>query len=246
MPRGLKRRETAFGNLGHAERQRVHREIGVVLEQGLVVRGRHDAAHSEALTKQLHLFADGYVVARGEHAVDGHLVSCLGHAPLGVCGQIDRGAVLVDAQRAVAAVIALRVVEVGVEGPVTEDFGVSRAAIARRVGDSVQLLVGGLEGGGEAHVLDRVLLRHVVDDDGDGVRCQQKARRQRDGYGHQQEDAQVFPQVVFQLAREALAQRRCHGAPPTRSGRARPCARCSPCPRQAYRRAGAARGGPCA
>ena len=115
MPRGLKRRETAFGNLGHAERQRVHREIGVALEQRLVIGGRHDAAHGEALAEQLHLLADGYAVVRGEHAVDGNLVGCLGHAPLGVCGQVNLGAVLVDTQRAVAAVIALRVVEIRVE-----------------------------------------------------------------------------------------------------------------------------------
>ena len=246
MPGGLKRRETAFGNLGHAERQRVHREIGVVLEQGLVVRGRHDAAHSEALAEQLHLLAECYAVVRGEHAVDGHLVSGLGHAAFGVCGQVNLGAMLINAQRAVAAVVSLRVVEIGVEGPVAEDVRAARSGVARRIGGDVQLLVGGFEGGGEARVLDRVLLGHVIDDDADGMRCQQKARRQRDGHGHQQEDAQVFPQIVLQLAREALAQRRCHGAPPTRSGRARPCARRSPCPRPACRRAGAARGAPCA
>ena len=115
VPGGLKRCETAFGNLGHAERQRVHREIGVALEQRLVIGGRHDAAHGEALAEQLHLLADGYAVVRGEHAVDGNLVGCLGHAPLGVCGQVNLGAMLIDAQRAVAAVVSLRVVEIRVE-----------------------------------------------------------------------------------------------------------------------------------
>ena len=175
VPGGLKRRETAFGNLGHAERQRVHREIGVVLEQGLVVRGRHDAAHGEALAEQLHLLADGYAVVRGEHAVDGHLVGGLGHAALGVCGQVNLGAMLIDAQCAVAAVVSLRVVEIRVEGPVAEDVRAARSGSAGRVGGGVQLLVGGFEGGGEARVLDRVLLGHVVDDDADGVRRQQKA-----------------------------------------------------------------------
>ena len=120
----------------------------------MVIGGRHDAAHGEALAEQLHLLADGYVVVRGEHAVDGHLVGCLGPAPLGVCGQVDLGAVLVDAQRAVAAVVSLRMVEVGVEGPVAENVRTACAAIARRVGGGVQLLVGGFEGGGEARILD--------------------------------------------------------------------------------------------
>ena len=185
VPGGLKRRETAFGNLGYPERQRVHREIGVVLEQGLVVRGRHDAAHGEALAEQLHLLADGYAVVRGEHAIDGHLAGGLGHAAAGVCGQVNLGAMLIDAQCAVAAVVSLRVVEIRVEGPVADDVRAARSGVARRVGGGVQLLVGGFEGGGEARILDRVLLGHVIDDDADGMRCQQKAGCQRDGHGHQ-------------------------------------------------------------
>ena len=71
------------------------------------------------------------------------------------------------------------------------------------------VIVGSLEGGGHAAVLNRVRIAHVVDKAADGMRREQKARREGDASAHKQKDAQVLADIAAQLARKTFCER-CH------------------------------------
>ena len=75
-----------------------------------------------------------------------------------------------------------------------------------------------LEGGRHAAVLDGVFVAHAFDDAPDGVRGEQKARREGNRAAHEEEDAEVLADVVAQLAGEPPCQGS-HRAPTNRARR---------------------------
>ena len=176
----------------------------------------HDAADGVGAPAKLNLVAHGEAVVRGEHAVDGDLIVCLRLRALAVGRDVDLGSVRVGAQCTLGAVIAGGLLygcvygEVLVERDAADAFG-------RALG-SLELGVGRLEGGRRAAVFDRVLVAHAVDDAADGVSGEQEARCEGDTAAHEQEDAQVFTDVVAQLAREPPGKRG-HRTPTNRARR---------------------------
>ena len=205
----LERGKTGIGNLGNAIRNGVHRKVRIVEEQCLAIRLRHDAADGIGATLELDPIAHGEVIVGGKNAVDGHLVVRLGPPTFAVGRDIDLGAVRIGAQRALGAVVAGCLFDDGVDGKVLVER--NAADVLRRVFGSLELLVGGLEGGGHAAVLNRVVVAHVVDKAADGMRCEQKARREGDASAHKQKDAQVLADIAAQLTRETFCEG-CHGA----------------------------------
>ena len=205
----LERGKTGIGNLGNAIRNGVDRKVGVVGEQRLAVRLGHDAADGIGATLELDPIAHGEVVVGGKNAVDGHLVVRLGLPTFAVGRDIDLGAVRIGAQRALGAVVAGRLFDDGVDREVLVER--NAADVLRRVFGSLELLVGGLEGGGHAAVLNRVVVAHAIDKAANGMRCEQKARGEGDASAHKQKDAQVLADIAAQLARETFCEG-CHGA----------------------------------
>ena len=205
----LERGETGVGNLGHAIGDGVHRKVRVVEEQRLAIGLGHDAADDVGAALKLNLIAHGKVVVGGKDTVDGHLIVRLGLPALTVGRDIDLGAVRVGAQRALGAVVAGRLFDDGVDGEILVER--DAADVVGRVLGGLELIIGSLEGGGHAAVLNRVRIAHVVDKAADGMRCEQKARREGDASAHKQKDAQVLADIAAQLARETFCER-CHGA----------------------------------
>ena len=205
----LERGKTGVADLGNAIGNGVHRKVRIIEEQRLAIGLRHDAADGVGATLELDLIAHGEVVVGGKDAVDGHLVVRLGLLAFTVGRNVDLGAARIGAQGALGAVVAGRLFDDGVDREVLVER--DAANILRRVLGSFELLVGGLEGGGHAAVLNRVLVAHVVDKAADGMRREQKARREGDASAHKQKDAQVLADVAAQLARESFCER-CHGA----------------------------------
>ena len=115
----------------------------------------------------------------------------------------------VGAQRALGAVVAGRLFDDGVDGEVLVER--DAADVLRRILGGFELIVGGFERRGQATVLNRVLVAHVVDEAADGVRREQKARREGDASAHKQEDSQVLTDIAAQLAGESFCERG-HGA----------------------------------
>ena len=204
----LERGKAGVGDLGHTIGDGVHRKVRIVEEQRLAIGLRHDAADGVGAALKLNLIAHDKVVVGGKDAVDGHLVVRLGLLAFTVGRDIDLGAVRIGAQGALGAVVAGRLFDDGVDREVLVER--DAANVLRRVLGSLELLVGGLEGGGHAAVLNRVLVAHVVDEAADGMRREQKARREGDASAHKQKDAQVLTDIAAQLARESLCER-CHG-----------------------------------
>ena len=169
----------------------------------------HDAADGVGAALKLDLIAHGEVVVGGEDTVDCHLIVRPGLPALTVGRDIDLGAVRIGAQGALGAVVAGRLFDDGVDREVLVER--NAADVLCRVLGSLELLVGGLEGGSHAAVLNRVLVAHVVDEAADGMRREQKARREGDASAHKQKDAQVLADIAAQLARESFCER-CHGA----------------------------------
>ena len=169
----------------------------------------HDAADGVGATLELDSIAHGQVVIGGKDTVDGHLVIRLGLLALTVGRDIDLGAVRIGAQRALGAVVAGGLFYDGVDGEILVER--DAADVVGRVLGGLELIVGSLEGGGHAAVLNRVRIAHVVDKATDGMRREQKARGESDASAHKQKDSQVLADIAAQLARETFCER-CHGA----------------------------------
>ena len=179
----LERGKASVGDLGHAIGDGVHRKVGVVEEQRLAIGLSHDAADGVGATLELDLIAHGEVVVGGEDAVDGHLVIRLGFLALTVGRDIDLGTVHIGAQRALGAVVAGRLFDDGIDGEILVER--DAADVAGCVLGGLELIVGSLEGGGHASVLNRVRIAHVVDKAADGMRREQKARCKGDASAHE-------------------------------------------------------------
>ena len=205
----LERGKAGIGDLGHAIGDGVHRKVRIVEEQRLAIGLGHDAADGVGATLKLDLIAHGEVVVGGEDTVDGYLIVRLGLPALTVGRDIDLGAVRVGAQRALGAVVAGRLFDDGIDREVLVER--NAADVAGCILGCLELVFGGLEGGGHAAVLDRVCIAHVVNEAADGMRREQKARREGDASAHKQKDAQVLADIAAQLARETFCER-CHGA----------------------------------
>ena len=205
----LERGKAGIGDLGHAVRDGVHRKVRIVEEQCLAIGLGHDAADGVGAPLELDLIAHGEVVVGGKNAIDGHLVVRLGLLALTVGRDIDLGAVRIGAQRALGAVVAGGLFDDGVDGEILVER--NAADVAGCILGRLELVFGGLEGGGHAAVLNRVRIAHVVDKAADGMRCEQKARGESDTSAHKQKDAQVLADIAAQLARETFCER-CHGA----------------------------------
>ena len=205
----LKRGKAGVGDLGHAIGDGVHRKVRIVEEQRLAIGLGHDAADGVGAALELGLIAHGEVVVGGEDAVDCHLIVRLGLPALTVGRDIDLGAVRIGAQRALGAVVAGGLFDDGVDGEILVER--DAADVVGRILGRLELVFGGLEGGGHAAVLNRVRIAHVVDKAADGMRCEQKARGESDASAHKQKDAQVLADIAAQFARETFCER-CHGA----------------------------------
>ena len=205
----LERGKAGVADLGHAIGDGVHRKVRIVEEQRLAIGLGHDAANGVGATLELDFIAHGQVVIGGKDTVDGHLVIRLGLLALTVGRNVHLSAVRIGAQRALGAVVAGGLFDDGVDGEILVER--DAADIAGRVLGSLELVFGGLEGGGHAAVLDRVRIAHVVDKATDGVGREQKARGEGDASAHKKKDAQVLADIAAQLARETFCER-CHGA----------------------------------
>ena len=205
----LERGKAGIGNLGHAVRDGVHRKVRIIEEQCLAIGLGHDAADDVGATLELDFIAHGEVVVGGKNAVDCYLVVRLGLLALTVGRDIDLGAVRIGAQRALGAVVAGCLFDDGVDGEILVER--NTADVAGCILGRLELVFGGLEGGGHAAVLNRVRIAHVVDKATDGMRREQKARGKGDASAHKQKDAQVLADIAAQLARETFCER-CHGA----------------------------------
>ena len=204
----LERGKAGVGDLGHTIGDGVHRKVRIVEEQRLAIGLRHDAADGVGAALELDLIAHGEVVVGGKDAVDGHLVVRLGLLAFTVGRNVDLSSMRIGAQRALGAVVAGRLFDDGVDREVLVER--DAANVLRRVLGSLELLVGGLEGGSHAAVLDRVRIAHVVNEATDGMRREQKARGKGNASAHKQKDAQVLADIAAQLARETFCER-CHG-----------------------------------
>ena len=205
----FERGKAGVGDLGHAIGDGVHRKVRVVEEQRLAIGLGHDAADGVGATLELDFIAHGEVVVGGEDTVDCHLTVRLGLLALTVGRDIDLGAVRIGAQRALGAVVAGRLFDDGVDGEILVER--DAADVTGGILGSLELIVGSLEGGGHAAVLNRVRIAHVVDKATDGMRREQKARCKGNASAHKQKDAQVLADIAAQLARETFCER-CHGA----------------------------------
>ena len=205
----LERGKAGVGDLGHAIGDGVHRKVRIVEEQRLAIGLGHDAADGVGAALKLDLIAHGEVVIGGKDTVDGHLVIRLGFLALTVGRDIDLAAVRIGAQRALGAIVASDLFDDGVNGEILVER--NAADVAGCILGRLELLVGSLEGGGHAAVLNRVVVAHVVDKATDGMRREQKARGKGDASAHKQKDAQVLADIAAQLARETFCER-CHGA----------------------------------
>lgn len=205
----LKRGKAGVGDLGHAVRDGVHRKVRIVEEQRLAIGLGHDAADGVGATLELDLIAHGEVVVGGKNAVDGNLVFCLGFLALTVGRNVNLGAMRVGAQGALGAVVTGGLFDDGVDGEILVER--DAADVVGCILGCLELVVGSLEGGGHAAVLDRVCIAHVVNEATDGMRREQKARGESDAPAHKQKDAQVLADIAAQLARETFCER-CHGA----------------------------------
>ena len=205
----LERGKAGIGDLGHAVRDGVHRKVRIVEEQRLAIGLGHDAADGVGAALKLDLIAHGEIVVGGEDTVDCHLIVRLGLLALTVGRDIDLGTVRIGAQCTLGAVVARGLFDDGVDGEILVER--DAADVTGCVLGGLELIVGGLEGGGHAAVLDRVRIAHVVDKATDGMRREQKARGESDASAHKQKDAQVLADIAAQLARETFCER-CHGA----------------------------------
>ena len=178
---------------------------GIVEEQCLAIGLGHDAADGVGATLELDFIAHGEVVVGGEDTVDGRLVVRLGLFALAVRRNVDLGTVCIGAQRALGAVVAGRLFDDGVDGEILVER--DAADVTGGILGCLELVFGGLEGGGHAAVLNRVRIAHVIDEAADGVRGEQKARREGDTSAHKQKDAQVLADIAAQLARESFCER---------------------------------------
>ena len=204
----LKRGKAGVGDLGNTIRNGVHRKVRIVEEQRLAIGLGHDAADGIGATLELDPIAHGEVVVGGKDAVDGHLVVRLGLPAFAIGRNVNLGAMRIGAQGTFGAVVASRLFDDGVDREVLVKR--NTADVLRRVFGSLELVFGGLEGGGHAAVLDRVRIAHVVDKAADGMCREQKARGEGDASAHKQKDAQVLADIAAQLARESFCER-CHG-----------------------------------
>ena len=169
----LERGKAGVGHFGHAIGDSVDRKVGVVEEQRLAIGLRHDAADGVGAALELDLIAHGKIVVGGKDAVDGHFVVRAGLLAFAVGRDIDLGTARVGAQRALGAVVAGRLFDDGVDGEVLVER--DTADVLCRILGGFELVVGRLEGGGHAAVLDGVLIAHVVDKAADRMCCEQKA-----------------------------------------------------------------------
>ena len=205
----LERGKAGVGDLGHAIGDGVHRKVRIVEEQRLAIGLGYDAADGVGATLELDPIAHSKVVVGGKNAIDGHLVVRLGLLALTVGRDIDLGAVRIGAQRALGAIIAGGLFDDGVDGEILVER--DAADVAGCILGGLELIVGSLEGGGHAAVLNRVRIAHVVDKAADGMRREQKARCKGNASAHKQKDAQVLTDIAAQLARETFCER-CHDA----------------------------------
>ena len=205
----FERGKAAIGDLGHAVRDGVHRKVRIVEEQRLAIGLGHDAADGVGAALKLDLIADGEVVVGGEDTVDCHLIVRLGLPAFAVGRNVNLGAMRVGAQGALGAVVAGGLFDDGVDGEILVER--DAADVAGCILGGLELIVGSLEGGGHAAVLNRVRIAHVIDKAADGMRCEQKSRGESDASAHKQKDAQVLADIAAQLARETFCER-CHGA----------------------------------
>ena len=201
----LERGKAGVGDLGHAIGDGVHRKVRIVEEQRLAIGLGHDAADGVGAALELDLIAHGKVVVGGKDAVDGHFVVRLGLLAFAVGRDIDFGTVRVGAQGALGAVVAGRLFDDGIDGKVLVERDAPDGP--GRILGGFELIVGRLERRGQTAVLDRVLVAHIVDEAADGVRGEQKARREDDTSAHKQKDAQVLADIAAQLARESFCKR---------------------------------------
>ena len=204
----LERGKAGVGDLGHTIGDGVHRKVRIVEEQRLAIGLGHDAADGVGAALKLDLITHGEVVVGGEDTVDCHLIVRLGLPAFAVGRNVNLGAMRVGAQGALGAVVASRLFDDGVDGEILVER--NAADVLSRVFGSLELIFGGLEGGSHAAVLNRVVVAHVVNEAADGMRREQKARREGDASAHKQKDAQVLADIAAQLARESLCER-CHG-----------------------------------
>ena len=200
----LERNKAGVGDLGHAVRDGVHRKVRIVEEQCLAIGLGHDAADGVGAPLELDLIAHGQVVVGGKDTVDCHLIVRLGLLALTVGRDIDLGAVRIGAQCALGAVVAGGLFDDGVDGEILVER--DAADVVGRVLGCLELVFGGLEGGGHAAVLNGVLVAHIVDKAADGMGRKQKSRCEGDASAHKQKDAQVLADIAAQLAREALSE----------------------------------------
>ena len=179
----LERGKAGIGDLGHTIGDGVHRKVRIVEEQRLAIGLGHDAADGVGAALKLDLIAHGQVVVGGKNAVDCYLVVRLGLLALTVGRDIDLGAVRIGAQRALGAVVAGGLFDDGVDGEILVER--NAADVAGCILGRLELVFGGLEGGGHAAVLNRVRIAHVVDKAADRMRCEQKARGESNASAHE-------------------------------------------------------------
>ena len=179
----LERGKAGIGDLGHAVRDGVHRKVRIVEEQRLAIGLGHDAADDVGATLELDFIAHGEAVVGGKDAIDGHLVVRPGFPALTVGRDIDLGAVRIGAQCALGAVVAGGLFDDGIDGEILVER--DAADVAGHILGGFELIVGSLEGGGHAAVLNRVRIAHVVDKAADGMRREQKARGKGDASAHE-------------------------------------------------------------
>mgnify|MGYP000635794520 CR=1 FL=1 len=211
----LKRGKAGVGDLGHAVRDGVHRKVRIVEEQRLAIGLGHDAADGVGAALELDFIAHGQVVIGGKDTVDGRLVICLWLLALAVRRNVDLGAVRIGAQCALGAIVAGGLFDDSVDGEILVER--DAADVVGCILGGLELIVGSLEGGGHAAVLNRVRIAHVIDKAADGMRCEQKARGESDTSAHKQKDARYLPI----LRRSSRGRRFARGvmAPPTNRAR---------------------------
>ena len=200
---GQERLKLGRGHLGHAKAHGIDGEVGVVLDACAVVGQGEDAAHRVIFALQRHGVSHAQAGVCGKHTVEGDLPSLRGCGTFHIGGDVHLVAHLVDAHGGV------HVASVGsgsckARGEVEAEERVHVGPELFHGGDG---FVGGLEIRGEAAVFHGVVIAEGAHDGLDGRGGYQKARHQGARQGHEQEDAQVFAEIMLELARQALCQR---------------------------------------
>ena len=178
-------------DLGDRKAERVEYETRIVLEQARVIGQRHYADERHGPTGNLDHISHLQLVVVAEHAVERDLVIGFRRPALTVDRLVALAPVYEDAR--------LR----SIRRPIEHERRVVIELLHNRAPerfDRPNRLLVGFERRGEMPVLSAVIVAHVRPDELDGARRDQEPRRERDGKCKQQEHAEVFAQIVLELA----------------------------------------------